>query len=69
VRSLVELDYVVKLVEAGRDFAALIAELAATPSFDPVGGSYESELRCDAVSSFAKTRTTKMYDFLPTSPS
>jgi len=69
VLSLVELDCVVKLVEGGRDFGSLIAQFAAKPSFDPVGGGYEEELRSDAVSSFAKARTARMYDFLPpTSP-
>jgi hypothetical protein len=68
VLSLVELDYVVKLVEGGRDFGALIAEFAADPSFDPVGGRYAEELRHDAVSSFAKARTARMYNFLPPSP-
>jgi hypothetical protein len=65
VLSLVELDYVVKLVEGGRDFGAIIAESAAKPSFDPVGEGYEADLRRDAVSSFAKARATRMYDFLP----
>ena len=66
VLSLVELDCVVKLVEGGRDFGSLIAQFAAKPSFDPVTGEYKEELRDDAVSSFAKARTARMYDFLPT---
>jgi hypothetical protein len=53
-------------VEGGRDFGSLIAQFAAKPSFDPVTGEYKEELRDDAVSSFAKARTARMYDFLPT---
>ena len=65
VLSLIELDYVIRLVENGHDFGTVIAKCASVPSYDPVGESYANELRVDAVSSFAKLRTERMYNFLP----
>jgi hypothetical protein len=65
ILSLQELDSVVKLVESGRDFGSLIAEFACDPSCDPLSEKYPDELRLDAVSSFAKAKANRMYDFLP----
>jgi hypothetical protein len=52
-------------VKGGGGFRALIAEFVAATSFDPVGAQYKEELRRDAVSTFAKDSTERMYDFLP----
>jgi hypothetical protein len=65
VLSHAELDSVVRLVEQGNDFGTVVSRCASSDSVDPLAAFYLSELQRDAVSSFAKRNTERMYDFLP----
>jgi hypothetical protein len=64
VLSVDEFDAVISLAERGHDFGKIVAELASESSFDPLQ-KYDDLLSINAISSFAKVRAERMYDFLP----